>query len=92
MTRSKSFVAGLVTLAASAIALFASAAPVVDIDRDRHGNLWAAQKDILAAYQKVDDAQLANNYNLGGHAAKARDLLTQASRELKLAAETANRR
>lgn len=78
-------------LLAGAVTLFAQAPPV-DIDRNRHGNLWAAQKDIASAYEKVEAAQEANNYRLGGHAGKARELLAQASRELKLAAEAANNR
>jgi hypothetical protein len=89
MNRSKSVVLGMV--AVSAVALLAEA-PAVNIDQQRHGNLWAAQKDILAAYEKVGEAQAANHGKLGGHAEKARELLTQASRELKLAAEAANRR
>jgi F0F1-type ATP synthase membrane subunit b/b' len=71
------------------LALFAQA-PVVNIDRNRHGNLWAAQKAIVEAFQKIDQAQKANNDKLGGHAQQAKDLLVQANEELKLAAQYAN--
>jgi Na+(H+)/acetate symporter ActP len=57
---------------------------------DRHGNMRAAQELIRQAWQKVDIAQQDNHYNLGGHAGRAKDLLVQASEEIKLSAETAN--
>jgi hypothetical protein len=64
-------------------------APVVNIG-DRHGNLRAAQQYIVNAWQRIDNAQVDNNYNLGGHAGRAKDLLVQADEELRLAANTAN--
>ena len=63
--------------------------PIVDIG-NRHGNLRAAQQYIQAAWQRIDQAQVDNNYNLGGHAGRAKELLVQADQELKFAAETAN--
>jgi Tfp pilus assembly protein PilX len=65
-------------------------APVVNIYR-RHGNLRAAQIAIVQAYQKIDAAQRDNDDQLGGHAQRAKDLLTQADQELRLAADVANR-
>ncbi len=59
---------------------------------DRHGNMRAAQQLIQQAWQKVDEAQHDNHYNLGGHAGRAKELLQQASQEIKLSAEDANRR
>jgi hypothetical protein len=67
-------------------------APVVNIDPNRHGNLAAAQGDIVDAYQRIDMAQSANNDQLGGHAQKAKDFLAQADVELRLAADFANAR
>jgi hypothetical protein len=64
-------------------------APVVNIG-DRHGNLRAAQQYIVSAWQRIDEAQQDNNYNLGGHAGRAKDLLSQADEELRLAANVAN--
>lgn len=90
MNRSKSMGLGMIAVAVSAVVLLAEA-PVVNVNPHKHGNLWAAQKDILAAYEKVGEAQSANHGKLGGHAEKARELLTKASRELKLAAEAANK-
>ncbi|MGB7754094.1 MAG: hypothetical protein WCF88_21260 [Candidatus Acidiferrales bacterium] len=64
--------------------------PVQNIDPDRHGNLATAQGDIVDAYQRIQMAQGANNGQLGGHAARAKDLLAQADAELKAAAEFVN--
>ncbi|MFY9939853.1 MAG: hypothetical protein WAK33_23415 [Silvibacterium sp.] len=69
-------------------AVFAQA-PVVNIG-DRHGNLRAAQQSIVSAWQKIDEAQQDNHYQLGGHAGRAKELLVQADEELRLAANTAN--
>jgi hypothetical protein len=66
--------------------------PATDIDPARHGNLAEAQHHILQAFEKIEDAQKANRLELGGHGEKAKQLLDQASRELKLAAEFADHR
>lgn len=82
-------------LAASAIAVAALAfaqQPVRNVDPARHGNLAAAQTLIAEAFNKMTAAQQANEFDMGGHAAKAKELLRQASEEIKLAAVTANRR
>src|ERR1700689_2523741 len=63
--------------------------PRVDVG-ERHGNMRAAQQLIQQAWQKVDEAQKDNHYNLGGHAGRAKELLVQASQEIKQSAEAAN--
>jgi hypothetical protein len=65
-------------------------APVVDINHHAHSNLANAQKSIVDAYHSVEKAQQANEERLGGHAQKAKDLLSQANEELRLAANVAN--
>ncbi len=57
----------------------------------RHPNLAAAQRFCNQAYEKVVAAQQANEFDLGGHAKKAKELLEEVNKELKLAAETANK-
>jgi hypothetical protein len=57
---------------------------------ERHGNMRAAQQLIQQAWQKVNEAQQDNHYNLGGHAGKAKELLVQASEEIRLSADAAN--
>lgn len=61
--------------------------PGENIDPARHPNLAAAQHHIGEAMEKVREAQKANKDELGGHAAKAIELLSQADHELKEAAE-----
>ncbi|MDR3385830.1 MAG: hypothetical protein P4L92_02155 [Rudaea sp.] len=78
-------VAGL-ALAATIVA----AAPANNVSRARHPNIAAAQHLTTQAYEKIEAAQRANEFDLGGHAQKAKDLLDQANRELKAAAETSN--
>lgn len=66
--------------------------PVLNVDPALHGNIAAAQQFSRQAYDSVTLAQQANDYNLGGHAARAKDLLRQANEEMKLAALSANQR
>ena len=81
-------------LAATVAALAAGVAwaqePEQNIDPDRHGNLAAAQNLVVEAFDRITEAQQDNRYNLGGHAARAKDLLRQANDELRLAADAAN--
>ncbi len=78
----------------AALGLAASAAfaapPAQDISAKRHPNLAAAQHLTDKAFQKISDAQRANEWDMDGHAAKAKELLDQANNELKQAAEVAN--
>jgi opacity protein-like surface antigen len=77
---------GLV-LAAAAVA---TAAPVQNVSHARHPNIAAAQNHVTQAYNSIVAAQKSNEFDLGGHAQKAKDLLDQVNRELKAAAETSN--
>ena len=64
--------------------------PVDNINPQKHPNLAAAQRLSDQAYQKIVAAQQANEWDLDGHAQKAKDLLDQANQELKQAAEASN--
>ena len=80
----------LVTLAlVLSVALFAQ--PARNVSANRHPNLAAAQRLADQAFAKISAAQQANEWDMGGHAAKAKELLDQANRELKAAAEAANK-
>jgi hypothetical protein len=57
-----------------------------------HPNLAAAQKLANQAFDKLEAAQKANEYDLGGHAAKAKELLKQANAEIQLATAAAESR
>jgi hypothetical protein len=80
-------VAGLGLLAGGV--MIAQDRPEHDIGR-RHPNLAAAQRLVDQAFNKISAAQDANEFDMDGHAAKAKELLEQANRELKQAAEAAN--
>lgn len=66
--------------------------PAENVSPGRHPNLAAAQRLSRQAWQRVVDAQQANEWDLGGHAQRAKELLDQVNNELKLAAEASNRR
>ena len=71
----------------SALAL---ARPVTNISAQRHPNLASAQQLSAQAWDKISAAQGANEWDMAGHAARAKELLDQVNTELKLAAEAAN--
>ena len=73
-----------------AAALAPAQQPKQTVSGARHPNLAAAQRFCQQAYDKVVAAQGANEFDMQGHAAKAKDLLDQANAQLKQAAEAAN--
>jgi hypothetical protein len=85
--------------AATTLALFllaavtpASAAkPARNVSAARHPNIAAAQKHCTEAFNRITEAQKANEWDMEGHAQKAKELLEQVNNELKLAAEAANK-
>lgn len=64
--------------------------PVDNVSGKRHPNLAAAQHLSTEAFEKIKAAQQANEWDMSGHAAKAKELLEQVNNELKQAAEAAN--
>jgi len=84
MTRNR-FVLG------SVLCLASFAGGVLIAQGPRHPNLRAAQDLINQAFDRVTAAQQANEWDMDGHAAKAKALLADAKREIRLAAEAANR-
>ena len=80
----------LISALFAAGALAAQDKPARNISGRKHPNLAAAQMHCQMAFDKITAAQAANEFDMGGHAAKAKELLEQASAELKAAAETAN--
>jgi hypothetical protein len=79
-------VTGALILAACA----GNKAPAQNISPARHPNLASAQRLCGEAYDRITAAQNANEWDMGGHAKRAKDLLVQASDELKEAALAAN--
>jgi hypothetical protein len=66
-------------------------APKENVSKGLHPNLARAQRQSQNAYESVVAAQGANEFDLGGHAQKAKQLLEEVNNELKLAAEQSNR-
>lgn len=64
--------------------------PTDNVNPVRHPNLAAAQQLLIRAFDRVTAAQKDNDFHLGGHAERAKELIDRASAELKLAAEAAN--
>ena len=64
--------------------------PSQNVNPGRHPNIAAAQDLVARASNRIAMAQHANEWDMNGHAQRAKDLLDQANNELKLAAETAN--
>ena len=84
-------VAALAAVLGMTMGIAIAQAPVKDISKGRHPNLAAAQRLSQQAWERIVEAQKANEFDLGGHAQKAKELLDQANQELKLAAETSNK-
>ena len=64
--------------------------PSQRVSYTRHPNLAEAQTFIEKAKDKITAAQKANEFDMNGHASKAKELLDRAYAEIKLAAEAAN--
>jgi F0F1-type ATP synthase membrane subunit b/b' len=90
MNRKRFYLSGALAVGLTLVGVAFAQRPVTDIDPSRHANLAEAQQHVVQAYNKVVEAQKANKDELGGHAEKAIELLDQANRELKAAAEFAD--
>jgi len=64
--------------------------PERDVSGKRHPNLAAAQRLSQQAWERIVAAQKANEWDMNGHAQKAKELLDEVNKELKEAAEEAN--
>lgn len=65
--------------------------PVENVSHGRHGNLAAAQDLARQSYDRLTAAQQANEFDMDGHASRAKDLLRQVNDEIRQAATAANR-
>jgi len=80
----KKFIAGSLIGASLAFAAVSFAGA------DKHPNLTKAHEALQQAANHISAAQKANEYDMSGHAAKAKDLIDQAMAEVKAARESAN--
>ena len=76
------------TIALAVISLMFLATAVF-AGRMNHPNLAAANEHIMKAMERLSAAQAANEFDMDGHAAKAKELLRHASEEVKMAAMAA---
>jgi len=90
MTKVKFVLGSVLAVSSFAAGVLVAQGPEQDVGR-RHPNLMAAQRLVGQAFDRLVAAQQANEWDMNGHAQKAKDLLDEANREIKLAAETANR-
>jgi hypothetical protein len=90
MTKSKMLAGAVFALLLSGGVILAQM-PKDNVSARRHPNLAAAQRLSTQAYEKIVEAQKANEWDMNGHAQKAKELLEQVNRELKEAAEAANK-
>jgi hypothetical protein len=81
--KSSSFAKLLVCFALVGVLLSCASVP-------SHPNLVAAQQFVEQAIDKVTAAQNANNFDMKGHAARAKELMKQAIEQIRLAGEAAN--
>jgi uncharacterized membrane protein len=80
----------LIGFVAVGILIISIAVYATNVSHVHHPNLAAAQTFIEKAINKISAAQVANEYDMEGHAAKAKSFLDQAYAEIKLAAQAAN--
>jgi hypothetical protein len=91
MKISKSLVGAFLAVALIGGGVAVAQKPAENVSGKRHPNLAAAQRLSQQAFEKITAAQEANEWDMDGHAAKAKDLLDQANQQLKMAAEAANK-
>ena len=65
--------------------------PVENVSKGRHPNIAAAQRLSQQAYEKITAVQEADEWDMQGHAKKAKQLLEEVNNELRQAAGAANK-
>jgi hypothetical protein len=65
--------------------------PAQNVNPGRHPHIARVQQLSSQAFNQIVQAQQANEWDMQGHAQKAKELLDQANNELRQAATAANR-
>jgi DICT domain-containing protein len=91
MSRTNIILGGALSAAMFAGGFAIAQLPVNNISAQKHPNLAAAQRLSQQAFERISAAQQANEFDMDGHAAKAKDLLQQANEQLRTATNYANR-
>ena len=82
----------MVAATAIALSLFSGCAVADDgYFMNRHPNIEAADFNAQQAIERMRAAQRANDYDMGGHAGRAIQLIREARYEMQAAAEAATR-
>jgi hypothetical protein len=89
-TRRNTIVGVVLSLAMLSTGFMFAQKPVRNVSPKKHPNLAAAQRLTDQAFNKITEAQQANEWDLAGHAKHAKELLDQANEELKKSAEISN--
>lgn len=63
-------------------------APIVTIDYKSHESLWRAQRNLVSAYELIENAPETSKPVSQEHARRAQELLIEADRELRLVASS----
>lgn len=90
MTRNNFILSGVLGAVTFASGFAIAQLPVDNISAHKHPNLAAAQRLSQQAFERVTAAQQANEFDMDGHAAKAKELLDQVNEQLRMAATDAN--
>jgi DICT domain-containing protein len=91
MTRKHLILGGVLSALTFAGGFAIAELPVDNISAHKHPNLAAAQRLSQQAFERISIAQQANEFDMDGHASKAKELLEQANEQLRIAADYANR-
>jgi hypothetical protein len=92
MTRTNWVIRVLVVLALVCTGVaYAAQAPTNTVDVKTHPNLYNTNVAIQNAFNILVIAQEHNEFDLGGHASKAKSLLVQASQEVNAAGRAAGK-
>ncbi len=90
MTRNNFILSGVLGAVTFAGGFAIAQLPVDNVSAHKHPNLAAAQRLSQQAFERITAAQQANEFDMDGHAAKAKELLDQVNEQLRMAATDAN--
>lgn len=82
--------AGLAAISLAPASVFAQPEPAENVLASRHQYLAKAQVLARQTFDQLTAAQKYNKYDMKGHAEKAKELLDQVSKEIRLATDAAN--
>ena len=91
MTKTNLALVGVLSLALICGGVAIAQMPKENVNPHKHPNLAVAQRLSQQAWEKISAAQAANEWDMDGHAQRAKELLDEVNHELKMAAGAANK-